>query len=64
MFPHPLLSPPRGNLTAAPPMHSVASVIAGLRDDVGCIWAQAAGSLSLLPPSERSLFLPRDRFTA
>lgn len=37
MFPHPLLFPPGGNLTAAPPMHSVAPVIAGLRDDVGCI---------------------------
>lgn len=57
-------APPRSTLAAAPPMNSVASVTASLRDDVGCIWAQAAGSLSLLPPSERSLFLPRDRFTA
>lgn len=35
--PHPL-RPPRGTLTAAaPPMNSVASVTASLRDDVGCI---------------------------
>lgn len=47
MIPHPLPPDPyRGILPAAPPMHSVASVTAGLRDDVGCIWARAAGSLS------------------
>lgn len=46
MISHLLFPPYRGTLTAAPPMSSVASVTAGLRDDVGCIWAQAAGSLS------------------
>lgn len=55
MISHLLLSPPhsssssppyRGTLALAPPMNSVASVTAGLRDDVGCIWARAAGSLS------------------
>lgn len=30
----------------APPTLSVASTTAGLRDDVGCIWARAAGSVS------------------
>lgn len=30
-------APPRGTLSAAPPISSVAPVTAGLRDDVGCI---------------------------
>lgn len=57
MISHLLLSPPHSSsssppyrgtlaLALAPPMNSVASVTAGLRDDVGCIWARAAGSLS------------------
>lgn len=32
--------------SGAPPSLNVASTTAGLRDDVGCIWARAAGSVS------------------